>query len=313
MNIAYSCNDYYIPQTGISMISLFENNKEVEDICVYLISKDVSIVNINILKEICNSYGRRFVEVRFEDIAYDLKLTNTGRHIATIYSKVFFSRISGVDKIIYLDSDTVVIRSLEALWNESIDDYYMGVVETNPTKYYKELGLPKGERFFNDGMAIINVDFCRRNNLIGQILKVLDEYNGNPPTLSEGALNKVCYGKVKYISLKYNLMAGLLFMAKLDAKYLSNILHYCEEEIIESINYPVVIHFLSAFYNRPWLTPCTHPYKDEYFKYQALSPWKDVAPEFRPLPKRVLMIKWCYELLGPRLCNYLRRLVSPTC
>ena len=46
MNIAYSCNDYYVPQTGISMISLFENNKEVDDICVYLISKDISKENV---------------------------------------------------------------------------------------------------------------------------------------------------------------------------------------------------------------------------------------------------------------------------
>ena len=112
-------------------------------------------------------------------------------------------------------------------------------------------------------MAIVNVDYCRKNDLIGQVLRVVEEFNGNPPTLSEGTLNKVCYGKVKYISLQYNLMAGLLFMGRLDAGYLATKLHYSKEEIENACDAPIVIHYLSAFYNRPWLAPCTHPYKDE--------------------------------------------------
>lgn len=310
MNIAYSCNDYYIPQTGVSMISLFENNKDVDDITVYLISKDVSKKNIKILREIAERYHRGFKEVKFDDIAFDLDLSNTGRHIATIYTKVFFPRIEGVDKMIYLDSDTVVAGSFKELWEDNLDGYYMGVVETLPTKFYKELGLPKGERFFNDGMAICNVDYCRKNNLIGQVLKVVEEFNGNPPTLSEGALNKVCYGKVKFISPRYNLMAGLLFLARLDARYMSTLLHYSKEELENSCSYPVVIHYLSAFYNRPWLAPCTHPYKDVYYKYQALSPWKDMEPKYQPLPKRIMMIKKCYEIFGPRLTNRLRTILG---
>lgn len=310
MNIAYSCNDYYIPQTGISMISLFENNKRVENICVYLISKDVSKENVDVLKRIAQSYHRQFVEVEFDDIAHDLNLSNTGRHIATIYSKVFFSRIEGIDKMIYLDSDTIVVGSLKELWEEDLEGCYMGVVETNPTKFYKELGLPKGDRFFNDGMAICNVAYCRQNNLIEKTLKVVEEYDGNPPTLSEGALNKVCYGKVKYISLRYNLMAGLLFLCNLDAKYMSKVLHYSEEELRESCKHPVVIHYLTAFYNRPWFTSCTHPYKDEYFKYKSMSPWKDVDPKYQPLPKRIERIKKIYEAIGPRNTDILRRLLG---
>lgn len=306
MNIAYSCNDYYIPQTGVSMISLFENNKDVDDITVYLISKDVSERNVKILREIAERYHRGFKEVKFDDIAFDLDLSNTGRHIATIYTKVFFPRIEGVDKMIYLDSDTVVAGSFKELWEDNLDGVYMGVVETLPTKFYKELGLPKGDRFFNDGMAICNVAYCREHNLIKKVLEVVEDYNGNPPTLSEGALNKVCYGKVKYISLKYNLMAGLLYMCKIDAEYMSHLLHYGEEELRESCKNPVVIHYLTAFYNRPWFKNCSHPYKDEYFKYKAISPWKDEPLKEGELPRRIKLIDKCYRLFGLRNTERLR-------
>lgn len=312
MNIAYSCNDYYIPQTGISIISVCENHKDVEDLTFYFIAKDVAADNIQTLREICGKYDRAIIVIPFEDIAFDLNISSVGRHIETIYSKVFFSRIENVDKMIYLDSDTVVVGSLKELWNEDLEGFYMGVVETNPTKLSKELGLPKGDRFFNDGMAIVNVDYCRKNDLIRQVIQVVEEFHGDPPTLSEGALNKVCYNKVKYISLRYNLMAGLLFMRNLNADYLASVLHYSKEEIEYSCDNPIVIHYLSAFYNRPWLIPCTHPYKDEYFKYQALSPWKDTEPKYQPLPKRIIMIKKCYELFGPRLTNAFRKVIGAT-
>lgn len=310
MNIAYSCNDYYIPQTGISMISLFENNKDVDEICVYLISKDVSPSNIQLLKKIAENYHRAFKEVRFDDIAFDLKLSNTGRHIATIYAKVFFPRIEGVDKMIYLDSDTVVAGSLIELWEDDLEGYYMGVVETLPTRFYKELGLPKGERFFNDGMAICNVAYCRENNLIDKVLKIVEDYHGNPPTLSEGALNKVCFGKVKYISLRYNLMAGLLYFCNLDIRYMAQRLHYSEGELIDSCKNPVVIHYLTAFYNRPWFKNCTHPYKGEYYKYKDLSPWKDEPLRDGILPFKLRMIDKCFHILGVKNTQRLRQLLK---
>lgn len=311
MNVAYSCNDYYIPQTGISMISLFENNRDVDSIVIYLISKGVNESNQAILYKICSKYGRELKVMEFDDIAYDLKLSATGRHIATVYTKVFFPRIEGVDKMIYFDSDTVVVGPLKELWDMPLDDVYMGVVETLPTKFYKELGLPKGAPFFNDGMAICNVDYCRKHDLIGQVNKVVEEYGGNPPTLSEGALNKVCYGKVKYISPRYNLMAGILYLCSLDSGYMSNIYHYySKEELEDSCQHPVLIHYLTAFYNRPWFTPCTHPYRDEYDKYKSISPWKDMKEKYSPLPIRIRAIDWCYRHIGLRRTEMIRTLLK---
>lgn len=310
MNIAYSCNDYYIPQTGISIISLCENNRNVDDIVIYFIGKDVSDSNVKILRNLTEAYNRRFVYVKFEDIAYDLNISAIGRHIETIYSKVFFTRIEGLDKIIYFDSDTIINGSLLPLWNEDLSDSYMGVVQTF-SKVKSQLDIPETEPFFNDGMAIVNVDYCRKYNLTEKVLKVIEEFDGNPPTLSEGALNKVCRGHVKYISPRWNCMAGILYFARLNAKELTKVLdQYTMQDIEESCENPVVIHYLTAFYNRPWFTPCTHPYKEQYYKYQMISPWKDLMPLYKPLPLRIRGIDFCYRFLGYRLTNLLRILLN---
>lgn len=310
MNIAYSCNDYYIPQTGISIISLCENNKDIDEIIIYFIGKDVSKENVGILRNLTERYNRKFEYIDFDSIAYDLNISAIGRHIETIYAKVFFSRIEGMDKIIYLDSDTVVTGSLAPLWDEDLSDSYMGVVQTF-SKNKAELGILESEPFFNDGMAIVNVDYCRKNHLTEKVLKVIDEYNGNPPTLSEGALNKVCQGHIKYISLRWNCMAGILYFARLDVKELAKDLdQYSLYDIKDSCENPVVIHYLTAFYNRPWFVPCSHPYKDCYSHYKSLSPWKDVKPIYKPLPIRIRCIDLCYKIFGFRITNIVRNILN---
>lgn len=312
MNIVYSCNDYYIQQTGISIISLCENNKDVENISIYFIEKDCSIENIELLKSICEKYHRTFILIHFDDIAFDLVISNVGRHIETIYSKVFFSRIEGLEKAIYLDSDIVVVGSLQQLWDTDLSDTYMGVVQTF-SDVKSQLGLPEEYIFFNDGMAIVNVDYCRKHHLIQKVKDVICEYGGNPPTLSEGALNKVCQGKVKYISLRYNLMAGILYFYKLDKDSLFDSLEaYSPKDISESCEAPTCIHFLSGFYNRPWFVPCSHPYKYQYYKYKMLSPWRDIKPIRKKLPFRLRMIDVCFKIFGYKLTNKLRKVFDGT-
>lgn len=307
MKIAYSCNDFYIPQTGISLISLCENSKLVDEVVIYFISKDCNESNVAILRNIVESYQRTFIVVNFDDIAYDLNISSIGRHIETIYAKVFFTRIDGLDKVIYIDSDTIIDGSLEPLWNDDLSDVYLGAVQTF-SKMKKQLGMAESTPFFNDGMAIVNVDYCRKHNLTEKVLKVIAEYNGNPPTLSEGALNKVCQGHVKFISLRWNCMAGILYFGRLHMKYFTSRLdQYTKEDLEESCEHPVVIHYLTAFYNRPWFQPCSHPYKERYYYYQAKSPWKDVKPIYKPLPLRLRLIDYCFRIFGIKVTNSLRK------
>lgn len=309
MKIAYACDDAYIEQTGISLISVFENNKG-EDIIIYLISKGISKENIKILDEICLSYNSELRVVEFENIAWDLPKGSCGRHLETIYAKIFFSRIAKLDKVLYLDSDIVVVGSLKDLWKTDLKGVYMGVVETTYAKGKKALGIDKKFPFFNDGMALVNVDFCRKNNLISQSMEVINQFKGNPPVLSEGVLNKVCKDKVKYLSLRYNLISGNLYFGLKDLNYLFEQLHYDKEDLKESCSNPVAVHYIAGFYNRPWCEKCTHPYKDFYLKYKAISPWKNSPLQDRDLSFRIKIAELAYRIFGFRLIDGLRKVLG---
>jgi len=304
MNIAYSCNDKYVPQTSISIISLLENNKSINEIIIYIISKNISLENINILNKICENYGRTLTIVPFQEIAYDLKLSDTGRHIETVYSKIFFSRIKDLNKCLYIDSDTVIVSSLKPLWNIDLSGSYLAAVETFSIKNKEKLKIKPESVFFNDGVTLMNVSYCRENKLIEKSLKLINKFNGAPPVLSEGVLNFVCQGQVKIISMKNNLMSGMYQLGIENPKYLSSITSYSEDDIAESCQFPIIIHYLSAFYNRPWTKDCTHPLKDYYLKYKQISPWKEQCLENGSLSLKLNCINQLGKLIG--FCNVMR-------
>ena len=41
---------------------------------------------------------------------------------------------------------------------------------------------------------------------------------------------------------------------------------------------PIIIHFVSA--PKPWDYGCTHPYKQEYYKYLQMTPFANYRPRF---------------------------------
>ena len=63
MTVVYTCDDNFVWIMGISMISLFENNKDMKDLDVYLLGDHVSEDNKNVLSGIAKGYGRDVLEV----------------------------------------------------------------------------------------------------------------------------------------------------------------------------------------------------------------------------------------------------------
>jgi len=298
MDIAYSCDDYYVSHTGISIISLLENNKSDDEVIIYIISKNIAEHNLKILNDICINYARKLIVVPFEQIAFDLKLSNTGRHIETVYAKIFFSRIEGLHKCLYIDSDTIVVDSIESLWNIDLSGIYLAAVETYIHKNRIKLAINPDSLFFNDGITLINVDYCREQNLIEKSLHLIEKFNGNPPILSEGILNSICQNNAKIISMRYNLMSGMYQLGIENPNYLSSITSYSKEDIVDSCLHPVIIHYLSAFYNRPWSKNCSHPLKKYYLKYKLMSPWKEQDLDNDDLPLWLKFLKHLGKLFG---------------
>ena len=68
MNIVYTTNNGFVPQVGACMASVFENNKDVEDLQIYLVSVKIDEAYLQQFRELADRYSRPLHIVHLDDI-----------------------------------------------------------------------------------------------------------------------------------------------------------------------------------------------------------------------------------------------------
>lgn len=306
LNIAYACDDNYIAHTGISILSLLDNNQTVNEITIYLISVNISSTNINAIQSIVDKFKRILIVLPFKELCPNLKLSSVGRHIETVYAKLFFGNIKDVNKIIYFDSDIIINGSLEEMWNIDLGDNYFGLVKTITKDSVLKLGLKKSESFYNDGVAIVNSEKLREDDMQQLFLKFIDFYNGNPPVLSEGTINVVCQGRIKTIHPKFNFGTSFLMHKNRSLNLISNEKEYYPSKIIDEARHnPIVIHYLAGWFMRPWELGSTHPLKNKYFEYKQQTIWKNEPLKFKKLSTKLKFLKFISAILPIEIVKFI--------
>lgn len=306
MKIAYACDNNYISHTGISIQSLLANNTDIEELIIYLISVNISDDNINRINSIVHDYKRELIVIPFKKLCPNLKLSSVGRHIETVYAKLFFGNLEDVDKIIYLDSDIIINGSLREMWDTDLENNYFGLVKTITKDYSEKLGLSVFEPFYNDGVAIVNAKLLRDDQMEREFLQFIDYHHGNPPVLSEGTINVVCKGRIKTIHPKFNFGSALLMYKNHSLNVLANEKEFYSAIVLnEARSQPVVIHYLAGWYKRPWESGCSHPLKNKYLEVKAKSVWKDEPLKDKQLSMKLKFLKFVSSIFPIELVKLL--------
>ena len=74
MNVAYHSSNEFSPILGVSITSLFENNKDFEEINVFIIEKAINKINKEKLLKLAQSYGRNIYFIDMPEINETEKL-----------------------------------------------------------------------------------------------------------------------------------------------------------------------------------------------------------------------------------------------
>lgn len=119
MNVVYSSSDEYARHAGVSFASLFEENKSVETLNVFVIEYSISVKNKERLNCIACQYGRYIEYISFERFSHLIKTDGSYNISLNSYARLLLADIlpETVGRILWLDCDTVVTDSLQELWN----------------------------------------------------------------------------------------------------------------------------------------------------------------------------------------------------
>ena len=294
---------------GVSILSVLENNKSFNSINIYIVDNNISDGNKLELKKLVESYQRNIIFIDFEKYKKYLNLNMEWQISISSYARLFVASMlpSNIDKVLYFDCDTLIVDSLDELWNQDINDFYVaGVCDTVPSNTKQAIGLNSTDFYINAGMILINLKKWREDNLEKRLLDFIDDHNGNVIHHDQGVINGVIKNK-KILPLKYNLMTSYLMMSRDDIIKLYKVEDpfYSQEQIDEAIKNPVYIHYTPGFTIRPWVKGCKHPYVDLYWKYLKLTPWKDFEPIKNNEKFHVKMVNWIYLNLPFTVADFL--------
>ena len=311
MNVVYATDDNYAAQCGISMLSLMDNNSDLDDIHFYVLDNGIRQENIDKLIKQCDEYGRSISFIDASDFMDRVGFEfNTTGFNPIVLARLFLADYlpESVGFCLYIDCDTVVTGNLSDILDIDMSSKYFAAVPElfMPVNNKLAIGFEAGDMYYNAGILWINLELWRAVDAKSAFLDFYREKEGMLPYNDQDILNYCCKGRIEKLPQKYNMSPNLpyfprSFMVKLQPGYKTDTV----AEYKDMIEHPAIVHFLGD--ERPWIHGNKNYYREYFYKYRARSLW----PDSEIIYGRELYM-FCYHVLNliTRVCPWFREIFS---
>ncbi|MCL2718132.1 MAG: glycosyltransferase family 8 protein [Lachnospiraceae bacterium] len=308
MHIIYTLDDNFAMQTGVSLTSLLMNNKNAIEINVHIISHQLSLENKLRLEKCIKDYKRNVFFYNQSGIEkYSKKLYITDNWSLATYLRLFVVETLPihVERAIYIDSDTLIMNSIEPFWETEFLENKMvcGVTRDNyrvvNKNHYKYLNLNEDDVYINAGILLMDINSLRKINITDRYIKFMESYDFIFPCVDQDVINGTLKGKIQRIAPEYNVVTPLFMKGGKEIAKM-NFAHDKEyyNQILRSMDFPVILHFTGGRNTpyRPWYKGSLHPYTEQWREIKSKTVWRDTA--LKPLPKGFRMfLRWLFRKL----------------
>ncbi len=282
MNILYTTNELFASKVAASMCSVMENNKNVDEVVFYIVGQGLSEASMSNYKMLGRKYCRSIEIINVNNIMEYLKFdfdTSGWNPISMARLAVDQLLPESVERVLYLDGDTINIASLEELWNTDMHGKALGacIEATVDKKRKKSLGMGKIP-YINSGVLLIDLKLWREEETGSTILNYYKDNNGMLVANDQNAINGALKEQIFYLEPRYNFYNIYWYYPyKVLKKLMGHTKYYSEQVVEDSKKSPAIIHYLGE--ERPWRKGNRHKYRAEYFRYLKKTPWKNEEME----------------------------------
>lgn len=284
INVLYPFDNNYATYAGVSLTSLLENNKEADEINVYILGFGLSADNQRKFENTVKNYGRKLIFLdcdRVSSFIDDLNMPSY-RGASVAVARLFISRYlpDDVEKIVYLDSDTIVVGNLSELFDEELNGKPVGMVCDSVGRDYKRcIGFLDDEDYYNAGVILYDMNRWRELKCSERILDHIRNVRNNYESLDQDLIDIVLKDQVQRLNLKYNLQPfHVVYDAKTYLKVYGDKGYYSKTEIEQAASNPVILHAFRYLGMFPWHKDSSHPEVGIYNDYKSRSQWNDNLP-----------------------------------
>ena len=189
MNVVYVVTRDYHEKIVPSVRSLVEYNKDVN---LFVVTEgDDLTVDLPVKATVVNVSDQTWFGP--DGINYRNRFT----YINLI--KVCYASLLPVDKVMHLDADTIICDDLTPFYDTNLDRKWIAAVDEVKGSYH-----PFGDNYFNMGVAVINLEQIRQDNIEPVLVEYLNKVK--TPWADQDAWNRYGIDQAKFVSVpvRYN-------------------------------------------------------------------------------------------------------------
>lgn len=309
INIVYITDEGYAMPTCVSMLSLIMNMDKDDRVNIFVICDSLS----KKAKECFLSLRRENVCIELVEVEWERYRQLAKENIRTKYTHVtgtalykfsLSEMLRDLEKVIYLDGDTVIQKSLNALYNYNLGDNYVAAVNDimdesigEYSKMANRIGL-KRRGYFNSGVMLLNLKKMREDSIVHKLFTYRE--NCINYFMDQDALNAVLGENRIILPYKYNLLSTVTDAYEVDKKT-KILIEGKEVSVEECIRTAIILHITGKQkcweYNVPW-------YSEIFFRYYKRSPYANEKVVLKSLIKQVSYLENRIRWYEDKITNY---------
>ena len=266
INIAFASDNNYAQHVAVVAASILCNTKS--NVHFHVLSDGISQLKIQLIRQTIDNLGGQLSVYDLSSYQCFDNLFTSGHISKAAYFRLDIANIlpSGIDKVIYMDVDLLVLQDIAELWEfnlqgkplAAVPDY--GIMASKRLMKQKKqvLGLSMDSLYFNSGVVVMDLKQWREHNYAEQVIRLAAE--GNLPHHDQDALNKVFMDKWMPLPLKWNVIPPVfnLFSKILLKKDL-------RKNAISARKDKAVLHYAGRY--KPWEFELKEGFNEKYYYY----------------------------------------------
>jgi lipopolysaccharide biosynthesis glycosyltransferase len=248
-NIGFGINAAYARYMGVAITSIATNNPNLA-LTFHVFANSIETIDVNRLELLSKQYYIDIILYLIDDKPFGGLPTKRYLPIPT-YFRFILPKVVNADRVLYLDSDIVCLKSIMPLVELDLEDNITATVtDIRYTATTRSKALHTA-RYFNAGVLLIDVKKWNNNKISEQALEMLFETPDHFDFLDQDALNVLLDGKSKFLSKNWN--------------------YIFSEKTRNGSHDAILLHF--AANPKPWTALYDQQIKSAYFDYEKISPW----------------------------------------
>ncbi len=192
---------------------------------------------------------------------------------ATWYRVFLPELLPDVSRVLYLDADVLVLESVAPLWELEMASNQIAavtnVLDPQSVERPTALRLAPGQRYFNAGVMVLNLDLMRREGSSRAVCEYGRAHADELAWRDQDALNAVLGAGRLPLHPRWNCMNGFLVFPW-SAEVLG------AEARADAIRNPAIRHFEGPGPYKPWHYLCQREWRELYRRHRRATPWPHV-------------------------------------